>query len=116
MSHRRSAHQPLYGTRAHAARASTPPGRMVPYHAPPQETVYVLGTYRIHTANSVPGTAEGRAEMLPFIFAVKKPQDLRDHVPCTCRVSVRFEAIAELPRAMVKRRPRPMKYGDTPIA
>ena len=37
--------------------------------------------------------------MLPFKFRVKNPQHLPEHLLCTYRVSMCFEAIAELPRA-----------------
>ena len=54
--------------------------------------------------------------MLPFLVPVQGPQDLPEHLPGAFRLSVRSEAIAELPRTVVKRRVRPGKHLDTPIA
>ena len=50
--------------------------------------------------------------MLPFKFRVKNPQHLPEHLLCTYRVSMCFEAIAELPRAVVERRVSPAKHLD----
>jgi hypothetical protein len=71
---------------------------MVPYLSPAQESVLLL-----------------LGDMLPAIFSVKSLQHLPDSLPCVFGVCVRFEAIAELPRFVVKRRARPSKYLDTPI-
>ena len=54
--------------------------------------------------------------MLPFMFYMKGLQDLLDDLPCVCRVLVRSEAIAKLPRTVVKRRTSPVKLFDTAIA
>ena len=54
-------------------------------------------------------------DMLPAIFSVKSLQHLPDSLPCVFGVSSRFEAIAELPRFIVKRRARPSKHLDTSI-
>jgi len=53
--------------------------------------------------------------MLPFMVAVKNPQYLPEHLPGAFGLSVRSEAIAELPRAVVKRCVRPGKRLDTSI-
>ena len=50
------------------------------------------------------------------MIPVKRPQRLLEHLPGAFGLLVRSEAIAELPRAVVKRRVRPGKYLDTPIA
>ena len=75
----------------------------------------LLFVYIRQTANSVPGEEGGSTGMLPFMFNVKKPQHLPDNLPCAFRVSVRFEAVAELPRSVVKRRVIPLKSFDASI-